>query len=67
MILTTVLVTLVAIDVLLGVAIYMVSKRLGACEQLLEMQDVSIRRLNHRVIGEQRPVKGLVIPDPIKD
>jgi len=42
-----------------GVIIYRLIKRVDKLTEFLDRHDVSIRRLNHRVIGEQRPIKGV--------
>jgi hypothetical protein len=50
-----VVITLLAFQ---GIIIFMQARRIKACEAKLEDSDVSIRRLNNRVIGEQYPIKG---------
>ena len=50
---------LACIVLLLGICAYIASSKLDKCMMQLDMHDTSIRRLNHRVIGEQRAIKGI--------
>ena len=48
--------------VLQSIVIYTQAKKISTNKNQLEDHDVSIRRLNHRIIGDQRPVKGIKLP-----
>ena len=45
-----------------SILIVFLTRKLARCIANVETHDVSIRRLNHRVIGEQYPVKTAGLP-----
>lgn len=63
MLLTVIFVGIVIL-VLQSAAIFIQARAITRCKNQLESHDVRILRLNHRVVGEQQPVKGTVkLPD----